>query len=105
MTRILATFALLAATTFMVPPSSADAAPQSARGVETDRAATAPTDVSAQRRRVYRQGYRYYPYAYWGPYPGAYPQRAYAYGSYRPYPYAYREWYWGPRLFPYGPWW
>ncbi len=105
MTKILATLRCVRDRRCFRAAASADAAPQSGRGVETDRAATAPTDVSAQRRRVHRYGYRYYPYAYWGPYPGAYPQRAYSYGSYRPYPYAYREWYWGPRLFPYGPWW
>lgn len=98
MTRILATLALLAAAAFMVLPSSASAAPQS-NGIEMDRSATAPTDISAHRRRAYRRYHHGTPY--YGAYAAPYPYYAYSY--YRPY--AYREWYWGPRIFRYGPWW
>jgi hypothetical protein len=97
MARILATFALFAAAAFMALSSPASAASRSKSGAESDHAATAPTDISAHRRRVDR---RYY---YGAPHYGAYAYPYYAYGYHRPNPY--REWYWGPRIFRYGPWW
>jgi len=127
MPKILATLAVLTIAAFFSLPSPANAA-QSRGGAETDQSATMATDISAHRRRYrYWRGYPYHGWGpssgprvsyYWGPpvsygYGGPagfysswnpYPYYSYAHaGSYRPYPYRYG--YWGPNIFPFGPWW
>jgi hypothetical protein len=124
MPKILATFAVLTMTAFFSLPSPANAASKSQAGAETDQSATMTTDISSRRRR--HRHHVYYGWIrdrgpqvsyYWGlPVSYAYGGPAGFYSSWDPYPYyysynagyrsyPYRDWYWGPRLFPYGPWW
>jgi hypothetical protein len=117
MTKILATSAILATAAFLALPLSADAAPQSRAGAQTDQSAKMATDISAHRRHYVRAVHHgrssYYvarplPY-YWGP-PVSYGYGTAAgfYASWNPYPYyAYTHagTYHHAHLFPYGPWW
>ena len=119
MTKILATSAVLATAAFLALPLSANAAPQSRAGAETDQSARMATDISAHRRRhrhyvrvIHAGRSPYYapslPY-YWGP-PVSYGYGTAAgfYSSWNPYPYyAYTHagTYHHAHLFPFGPWW
>ena len=117
MTKILATSAILATAAFLALPLSANAAPQSRAGAQTDQSAKMATDISAHRRhyvRVVHHGRSSYyvarplPY-YWGPTVSyGYGTAAGFYASWNPYPYyAYTHagTYHHAHLFPYGPWW
>ena len=117
MTKILATSAILATAAFLALPLSANAAPQSRAGAQTDQSAKMATDISAHRRHYVRAVHHgrssYYvarplPY-YWGP-PVSYGYGTAAgfYASWNPYPYyvyTHAGTYHHAHLFPYGPWW